>query len=269
MLTAAVLFACAAIWPAAADSVVLKNGKTIEGEITADGEEQVTIKTQVGELTFKKADVKEVRRVDRDANKGKDRPDFPGDNLQSKEDRAKAIGLNTRELHEVGEQRVPCPLCKGTGVAIWLECNRCRGSEKPGMTYMKFAKRWEPCERCGGDTKIEGAMCDACARTGKVYLSQLSPREGGTKKAPENTKWCPTCAGTGCDKWEDCNQCKRSKWPGYLYHGEYLSKCDRCEGKGKIAAHTCEPCKGKGYVGLGGDPLKQFVQPLKGDQVKK
>jgi DnaJ-class molecular chaperone len=242
-----------------ADTVVLKNGKTIEGEVAPADGDTVVVKTPAGNITFKKEDIKEIQRA-ADRKKAD-----TGRGEMTREERAKALGMDVADLHEAGEQRVPCPKCNGSGIIIWLPCLRCKGSEKPGMIFLKYAKRCETCDRCDGKTKLIGAMCAVCNQRGKVYLSQLTPSQGGTKKPPVNFAWCPNCNGTGTDVWEDCNQCKRSKWKGFTYHGEYLDKCNRCDGVGKLAAHKCANCSGKGLVPIGGDAAKQFVQPQTGD----
>jgi len=250
--------------PSLADTVVLKNGKTVEGEIVSEGEAEVVVKTAAGQLTIKMQDVKEVKKAKAGAAKERSAGSM------TKEERAAALGLNAKDLHEAGEQLVDCPSCKGTGVAIWIKCLHCQFSPIPGQFPIGKGK-YIVCERCGGNKKglIPGAYCALCDRRGKVYLSQLKPSQGGTKKPPTGFAWCTKCSGTGADVWQDCNQCKRSPWKGYLNEGELISPCDRCGTLGKVPKHQCETCRGKGIVPISGDPTTQFVQPLTAEPQKK
>ncbi|MCY3024008.1 MAG: hypothetical protein NTW87_33940 [Planctomycetota bacterium] len=259
MALLAFALACA---PVRADTVVLNNGKSIEGEVVADKDDVVVIKTDAGTLTFKKDSVKEIKKAPPPGEKQKAAPD----GRMTREERAAAVGLGADKLHEAGEKQVDCPVCKGTGVAIWLPCNRCRGA---GQVKLELANRVEKCERCEGKGKIAGAYCLTCDKRGKVYLSQLTPSQGGTKKPPPDHSWCTQCNGTGVDAWEDCLQCLRSQWRGYTYHGEYLDRCNRCMGAGKIAKHLCAACRGTGLISAKGDASSQFVQPLTGVPTKK
>jgi RecJ-like exonuclease len=245
-----------------ADTVVLNNGKTVEGEVLSEKDDEVVVKTEVGSLTFKKDAIKEIKRKDPNAEKK-----TPPVDMTTRQQRAALTGVS--KLYDIDEKQVNCPKCEGTGYCIWLPCLRCKGSPKPGWTQMQSDKHWEICERCNGKTKFPCVGCDLCNKTGKVYLSHLSPADGGTKKPPINMTWCTVCNSTGFDVWEECNQCKRSQWKGYLYHGETMSICNRCDGKGRIPIHRCAVCNGKGLVAIGGDKETQFVQPARGDTKTK
>ncbi len=157
---------------------------------------------------------------------------------------AAAAGVD--KLSSGAEQPTACPRCAGTGIGIYLECLQCKRSPKPG--YVNIGDRLQECPRCVGKAKVIGARCDLCKHTGKVVLSQLSPADGGTKKPPVGYQWCGTCTGSGIDGWLDCNQCKRSKWPGYNFLGDTLAICNRCNGRGKMPSMPCLACAGKCIV---------------------
>src|SRR6185295_9068461 len=131
-------------------------------------------------------------------------------------------------------------------------------SDKPG--YKNLGDHYEKDQRCDGTGKVVGMWCDLCNRKGKVMLSHLTPANGGNKPAPSGWSWCPTCNGTGQEKYLQCLQCKRSQWPGYLNLGDQVVVCNSCNGAGKKPALECSHCKGKGIVSAyqPGDPQKAY-----------
>jgi DnaJ-class molecular chaperone len=144
------------------------------------------------------------------------------------------------------EKPVNCPQCEGTGVKIMLPCSGCARSSKPG--YNNVGERLEVCQRCKGTAKCVGVWCELCNRKGKVLMSQLLPFMGGQKEAPKGQKWCPTCNGSRVSEWLPCNQCKRSKYVGYVQMGEGLMACNRCNGNAKVPGLACQTCSGRGTV---------------------
>jgi hypothetical protein len=157
---------------------------------------------------------------------------------------AQAAGVQGFAPHN--EQTVKCPGCNGTGIAVMLPCLNCNKSGKPG--YKKINDHFEVDQRCGGTGQTVGLYCGLCNRSGKVLLSHITPANGGTKAPPNGMKWCPNCNGTGIETFLPCNQCKRSKWPGYMFMGDHLEVCNRCNGAGKTAALDCGVCKKTGVV---------------------
>ncbi len=173
----------------------------------------------------------------------------------SKEKIAAAAGLN--EVTSIDEKPVNCPNCNGTGIWIVLPCLNCNKSGKPG--YKNLGDHFEMDQRCGGTGKTIGMYCDLCNRTGKVLLSHISPMKGGTKQPPNGRLWCPVCHGSGVETYLPCNQCKRSKWPGYMFMGDEVLRCNSCGGAGKKAALDCNFCNKTGLVNAEKtDPKKQF-----------
>jgi len=158
---------------------------------------------------------------------------------------AAAVCFCAGTVRAESEQAVDCPKCHGKGIALEIECPSCIHSPKPG--YNNMGERLEMCQRCKGTAKIIGAYCSMCTK-GKVYLSQFKPCDGGTKPPPSGWLWCPKCMGSGVESWIPCNQCKRSKWPGYTQMGEGLMLCNRCNGKGQLPGLACTTCEGKGTV---------------------
>lgn len=173
----------------------------------------------------------------------------------SKEKLAAAAGLNA--VTSADEKQVNCPNCHGTGIWIMLPCLNCNKSSKPG--YKNMGDHFEMDQRCGGTGKTVGMYCDLCNKTGKVLLSHLTPASGGTKQPPNGRLWCPVCHGTGVETFLPCNQCKRSKWPGYLFMGDHIILCNSCGGAGKKAALDCANCNKTGLVNaIQTDPNKQY-----------
>lgn len=170
----------------------------------------------------------------------------------TKEQMAKAAGVNG--FAPEGEKPVNCPKCNGTGIWITLPCLNCSKSDKPG--YKMLGDHYEMDQRCGGTGKIIGAYCEFCKRTGKVMMSHIAPADGGTKKPNSGMQWCPVCNGTGWEKFLECNQCKRSKWPGYLFLGDQVVLCTSCGGAAKKPALACGTCKQTGMVPLKTEPSK-------------
>jgi hypothetical protein len=150
------------------------------------------------------------------------------------------------EFAPAGEQLADCPNCHGTGIAVMLPCLNCNKSGKPG--YKNLGDHFEMDQRCGGTGKTVGLYCGLCNRTGKVLLSHVTPAHGGTKAPPAGKEWCPNCNGTGYESWLPCLQCKRSKWPGYLFMGDHLELCNSCNGNAKKPALACSVCKMTGLV---------------------
>ncbi len=155
---------------------------------------------------------------------------------------SKATGMSN--FSDKNEKQVVCPHCKGSGYIIWLQCNNCNLSDKPG--YKFTGTGYILCNRCNGKTKFPGMICPVCKKQGKVYLSRVHPLLGGTKKAPQGYKWCSACQGAKYGEMVDCNQCKGSEYPGYTYHGDSISVCNRCNGLAKIPLSNCATCKGSG-----------------------
>jgi len=163
----------------------------------------------------------------------------------SREKLAAMIGGNVEHFSGANEQPATCPKCSGSGYAIILDCLNCLKSQKPGFTN-HGVNGWQVCDKCRGTTKIIGAVCFVCRGAKKVVLSHLKPSEGGQQKAPAGYNWCTKCSGSGYEIWNDCGQCKRSKWPGWNYSGESVSLCNRCNGAAKLPGLKCTVCNGSG-----------------------
>lgn len=162
----------------------------------------------------------------------------------TKEELRKMSGFAS--FSDLAEKPSTCPKCSGSGIAIWLECLNCSKSGQPGFKNM--GDYWEACRRCSSKGKIAAVRCNTCTGKGSVLLSQLKPADGGIKDPPKGFQWCSDCSGTGTSVWSDCNQCKRSKYPGYLFFGDRLEVCGRCNGAGKFPSIACGKCNHKGLV---------------------
>lgn len=220
-----------------ADTVVMKSGKTMEGEIVNQTADAVVIRTPNGTVEIRRSDISEIK-------KGAAAKEVAS-TVNRDELKKKAGGGAFTNLDEKPEK---CPKCTGTGIAIWLECLNCNKSAKPG--YKNFGDYWEACKRCQGTAKIAAARCNTCTGKGTVLLSQLKPADGGRKEPPKGFKWCDGCDGTGAAIWNDCSQCKRSKFPGYTFHGDSVELCGRCKGATKFPALGCSRCTQKGLLPL-------------------
>lgn len=238
-----------------AETVVLHSGATIEGIILNQTEESIVIRALRGTIELKRSDIKEIRRdmpnsegVQMDRGNRDIRQD--GSKVEraqvDREKIAKVAGIS--KLSDLSEKPSKCPKCVGTGIAIWLECLNCNKSGKAG--YKNMGDYWEVCKRCTGAGRIAAARCNTCTGTGSVLLSKLTPVDGGIKEPPKGMKWCEDCTGTGVMVWNDCAQCKRSKFPGYLFHGDSVSLCNRCNGATKLPGLACSKCKQKGVLPL-------------------
>jgi len=220
-----------------AETVVLLSGKTLDGVILKQTDEAVTLRTLQGTVELRRSDIQEIRQ---DTPKVESTP-------SDRETIRKIAGVT--KFADLSEKPSKCPKCTGTGIAIWLECLNCNKSGKSG--YKNMGDYWEMCKRCTGAGRIAAARCNTCTGTGSVLLSKLEPSAGGFKEPPKGTKWCDGCSGTGAAIWTDCSQCKRSKFPGYLFHGDSVTLCNRCNGAGKFPSLACGKCKQKGVLPLG------------------
>ncbi|MEI6232531.1 MAG: hypothetical protein WCT04_05735 [Planctomycetota bacterium] len=201
-----------------------------------------------------KTDIKDAKdQRERPAGESK-KYEFTGKE-QSKDRLAAMAGVN--EVTSSDEKPVNCPNCHGTGVWIMLPCLNCNKSGKPG--YKNMGDHLEMDQRCGGTGKVVGMYCDLCNKTGKVLLSHIMPSKGGKKEPPAGRKWCPVCNGSGVETFGACLQCKRSKWPGFLFMGDQVIRCNSCGGAGKKAMLDCANCNRTGLVNATQtDPNKQF-----------
>ena len=253
-------FACSSTWP---DTVLLKDGKTVEGEVVSEEEAAVVVKTVSGHQIINMADVKEIRKTKAGeqpkpgAGTRKADTDKPANPGATREGRAAMVGAS--KLSDISEKTVDCPKCSGTGFRYKLECLNCNKSGKPG--YKHVGHSYELCGRCGGTGFAAVYHCALCSGTGKVYPSHITPADGGTKRPPPNFNWCGKCSGTGIEIWDACNQCKRSKYPGYMFFGDHLELCNRCNGATRLPALKCTVCRGTGFVQIHGDAQMQFTRP--------
>lgn len=222
------------VYGADAETVVLVSGKTLEGVVLKQTDESVILRTLQGTVELRKSDISEIRN---DPPKNESAP-------LDRETIRKVAAVS--KLADLSEKPAKCPKCIGSGIAIWLECLNCNKSGKPG--YKNMGDYWEICKRCTGAGRIAAARCNTCTGTGSVLLSKLEPALGGTKEPPKGFKWCDGCAGTGAAIWTDCPQCKRSKFPGYLFHGDSVTLCNRCNGAAKFPSLGCSKCKQKGLL---------------------
>jgi len=257
-------FVCASSRP---DTVLLKDGNTVEGDIVSEEENEVVVKTASGHRIINMKDVKEIKKtrsggqIAPGENKGKADAGKPANAGATREERAAMAGVG--KLNDVNEKPVNCPKCSGTGILYRLECLNCNKSGKPGYKHVGYS--YELCARCGGTGYAAVYHCALCNGKGKVYLSQVTPADGGAKKPPPNFNWCGKCSGTGVEIWDTCNQCKRSKYPGYLFFGDHLELCNRCNGATKIPALKCTVCGGTGLLQIHGDGDTQFTKPTKAE----
>ncbi len=231
-----------------AETVVLKSGKALEGEVINQTETSVILRTVSGTLELRRADISEIRK------EAPPKTNTPVADTTPNREQTPAERETIRKisgggpLANLAEKPQKCPKCTGSGIAIWLECLNCNKSGKPG--YKNFGDYWDVCKRCTGAGRIAAAKCNTCTGKGNVLLSQIKPADGGRKEPPKGTKWCEDCDGTGAAIWSECPQCKRSKYPGYLFHGDSVTLCNRCNGAGKFAGLGCGKCKQKGVLHL-------------------
>ena len=106
-----------------------------------------------------------------------------------------------------------------------------------------MGERMEICRRCRGTARLPGLACKTCFGRGKYDPSKTFTPTG--KIVPSGYKLCTACSGSGVGHWLKCNQCARSNTPGFLNMGEYMKKCNRCRGLGKIPGIACDTCKGR------------------------
>lgn len=224
------------VWAARGETIVLISGKALDGIILKQTEESIVLRTLQGTVELKRSDIQEIRQ---DAPKAEIEP-------PDRDTIRKIAGVS--KLADLAEKPSKCPKCSGTGIAIWLECLNCNKSGKAG--YKNMGDYWEVCKRCVGVGRIAAARCNTCTGTGSVLLSKLAPADGGIKDPPKGMKWCDACSGTGAVVWTDCPQCKRSKFPGYLFHGDGVTLCNRCNGAAKFPGLACSKCKQKGVLPL-------------------
>lgn len=232
-----------------AETVVLYSGATVEGIILNQTEEAIVLRTLRGTIELKRCDIKEIQkdRPEGESNRVSKETRLDGPRVEKSEAEREKIA-KFAGVSKLSEKPSKCPKCVGTGIAIWLECLNCNKSGKPG--YKNMGDYWEVCRRCTGAGRIAAARCNTCTGTGSVLLSKLAPADGGVKEPPKGMKWCEDCTGTGVLVWNDCAQCKRSKYPGYLFLGDSVTLCNRCNGSTKLAGLACAKCKQKGVLPL-------------------
>ena len=136
-----------------------------------------------------------------------------------------------------------CHKCGGTGVMHWFSCPQCGKSNKSG--YLNMGDHYELCNRCGGRGKLPGIRCDVCGGRGRIDPDRPLKRERYIRKGYVS---CTRCGGTGVSDWLECRQCQPSDFPGYCFHGDHYTVCNRCKGRGKLPGIQCSHCRGRGIV---------------------
>jgi hypothetical protein len=142
-------------------------------------------------------------------------------------------------------QWIACPDCNASGYTDWLECLQCKRSGRPG--YVNMGDMMMVCNRCQGKGQLPGIRCLRCNGSGKIR-SDSRPLAPSGRMILQGQAICPACSGTGCETFLTCNQCARSRKPGYVDFGDKLAVCPRCLGKAKLPGVPCQKCKGSGII---------------------
>ena len=275
----AVLLVLAAV--SRADVIKLKSGEVIEGDIVAETEDSVTIRTGSGTIkmttTYRRDTIESVTREETPARRAEalaaavkkgDPASYraaiaalrevgraaDADRLQAELD---AVELEAWKAAHAGRL---CPECKGDKA---LPCKACGGKGSARVTGL--------CETCRGTGRIvcpdcRGAMKGPCrggcfkedtqktvtGPDGKRY--DLTIKKGMILVRRGMGEWyqaCPKCNMTGVAPCETCRATGQVACPDCQGKGvrEVKAKCAACEGKCRV---PCAACGGTGLKGEAG-----------------
>lgn len=257
------LLACAL---ASGDTLKLRSGGVVQGEILSETDGEYVVSTKLGKIKVSKAEVVSVEK-----GKIDETPQLKS-RLRAllsliKQGRFVAARREWDALHEI-----PSP--------AW--------SEPAKQTEMLSALGWEPPQ--GSPivfdtltTYLDGVthgLCFTCEALGKLECPDCGGR--GKLPCPEckgNPKICTACKGKGSLKCEDCEgkgrvscpTCADSKKPGYIVTEEMKSVVDHYDYYGKavmvdrrvVTQTLCTTCKGEAHV-----PCKTCLDEAKGTKYK-
>ncbi len=254
--------------PLRADVIHFKDGGTMEGEVTKETEDAVTIKTQSATLTVPTSLIERIEKKKPLAKAyqqklavAKTVEDFHAllswceeKSLDTKEVRAKlrdAVAARRRAEHPTTYCKVcqaygdvTCEKCQGTGAVSKLcgacaaegktVCDLCAGKGRVGCTRCDSrGKRTVRCSRCKGTGT---ARCSRCGGAGRVKCRSHKRRFGSSREYLR----CPNCGSSGPPGRVTCPKCNNS------YYLRTFT-CPKCSGRGKVDV-TCSSCAGKGTV---------------------
>lgn len=257
------LLACA--W-ASGDTLKLRNGGVVQGEILSESDAEYVVATKLGKIKVSKADVVAVE-------KGK------LDETPQLKSRLRALLSLTKQGRFVAARKdwdalhqIPSPVW--TDAAKQAEILTELGWEPPQGSPTNFETL---------TTYLDGVthgLCFTCEATGSLPCPECGGR--GKLPCPEckgNPRICPACKGKGALKCEDCDgkgrvrcpTCLESKRPGYLVTEEMKDVVDHYDYYGravtvqrKVVTQTpCATCKGESYV-----PCKTCMDSSRGSKFK-
>jgi hypothetical protein len=221
--------------PALADTLILKDGREVDGEVTIEGDSYV-VRTPAGiTVRFPRDRVLSVRKTaSARASYDRDRAELEsGPESQSAEawfelgrsaakkglhDDARAAYLRAVQLeedHPEARRALGHVFVDG----LWLEKSALEEEEPPAE---------EPARRV--DATSSSYTASGSGMRAKEYIT------------------CPKCSGTRYEFWLPCTQCTKSRRPGYLDTGQYMLPCNRCGTKTKLPGVKCRTCQGYGKV---------------------
>ncbi|MEW6354791.1 MAG: hypothetical protein AB1696_00580 [Planctomycetota bacterium] len=267
--------------PSAADVLHLKNGRTIEGEVTLEGDVYI-VKRGAGVMRVPKISVarieekKPLHEIYREKLAAVGEKDAEahfqlgcwclsnGLRVEAKKAFRDAIAIDPkheasrkqlgyREINGVWHEK--CGTCDGEGKVQCLVCRYAKNLQRPcpnpdcGKTFPCAACNGQgafTCTTCNGVGKLK---CHKCDGTGKI--------ESATGGQPER---CATCKGEGLI---DCQACTRGKVVCRVCQGKGVKQvdCPKCGNKGYIRI-VCPECGGgkkvvcEGCKGIGAVPVK-------------
>jgi hypothetical protein len=227
----------AALW---AETVRLKDGRVLKGNIVRETKDAVVLGLAYGEIEIKRKDILKITK---------------DDNEMEYEKKVKEKPPKTAEEHKkIGEW------CREKGLHWLAKKHKAKAME---LEKKEAKKEGRLCQRCDGSGRI---MCTSCGGKGKVKTpcTACGGWKGGEWKGRDGTGHveCPLCNGRG-NVWEKdkdgrpkstiCPKCKGSrkiKCPECKGKGWISTKCKDCDGRRDL---QCPDCGGRGFLA----PAKQ------------
>lgn len=237
---------------ARADTFILLDGNTIDGDIVAEDDQQITIKGRFGKTVLKRSEIREIQKkksprdgyLERLAEIEKDGRNSEASAWVSLGKYAKKEGLR-EEMQEAFAKALKlepdnAEAHAGLGqirhLGSWIGADEKRkldgGNEAPAAA--PAAVPAAPAE----NPAVGNSGGSGLAQTGMKSVSA-----GSSKRVQ-----CSACGGTGVAQWFECKQCKRSPKPGYTGMGERLELCRTCAGTAKLPGVPCKVCRTTGKV---------------------
>ena len=246
-----------------ADTVELKKGAKIEGQIIEETDEFVKIElSSGGYMKVKKSKVNAITKLSAEEKQKiieelQKKKEVVKKNRQERlefirwckkhsipEGHKKAQAL--KRFSERRKKEYPEEYCKVCDAIGKIVCKECHGIGKLITICKRCDKGMVQCKRCGGTGK---ETCYDCGGAGTLILKCRSCNGSGLVQ-------CESCSGTGQVRCKTCNghgtvveyedEAYYDQYGALLYRKKRVEKtCQSCKGRGGF---DCKACKGQGKL---------------------